>query len=143
MNSDLDLPLNWKEYIQFLLPLRIYRSIPLLFTLMLFISELIHIWHALSNHNFILLIFEKLICNQVNLLIIFKWSVKVSGLLIIKYNLSVAVPPEKLIIMDDKGTNIPHHILGPYNEGSSVNITCIATGGKSSVGRISLVPHYL
>jgi hypothetical protein len=47
------------------------------------------------------------------------------------YNLSVAVPPEKLIIMDDKGTNIPHHILGPYNEGSSVNITCIATGGKS------------
>lgn len=46
--------------------------------------------------------------------------------------LFVTVPPERLIILDDKGTNIPHHILGPYNEGSSVNITCIATGGKSS-----------
>jgi hypothetical protein len=63
---------------------------------------------------------------------LFKWNVTLSGLLIIKYTLSVAVPPEKLIVMDDKGTNIPHHILGPYNEGSSVNITCIATGGKST-----------
>jgi hypothetical protein len=51
----------------------------------------------------------------------------------VTYVLLVTVPPEGLIILDDTGTNIPHHILGPYNEGSSVNITCIATGGKEPV----------
>jgi hypothetical protein len=40
--------------------------------------------------------------------------------------------------MDDKGTNIPHNFLGPYNEGSSVNITCIATGGKNPVLRLTI-----
>nr|CAD7201737.1 unnamed protein product [Timema douglasi] len=40
------------------------------------------------------------------------------------------VPPEKLVILDDKGSHIPHYNLGPYNEGSSVDITCVATGGR-------------
>jgi hypothetical protein len=53
----------------------------------------------------------------------------------------VSVPPEKLLILDDKGTIIPHHILGPYNEGSSVNITCIATGGKNPGCEIRLLSH--
>lgn len=40
------------------------------------------------------------------------------------------VPPEKLNILNERGNHIPHYILGPYNEGASVNITCVATGGK-------------
>lgn len=30
---------------------------------------------------------------------------------------SITVPPENIMILDDKGTHIPHYILGPYNEG--------------------------
>lgn len=42
----------------------------------------------------------------------------------------VAVPPEQLSILDDHGMHIQDYILGPYNEGSSLNVTCVATGGK-------------
>lgn len=45
--------------------------------------------------------------------------------------LIISVPPEKLLISDENGAHIPHYTIGPYNEGSSVNVTCVSTGGKS------------
>lgn len=43
----------------------------------------------------------------------------------------VSVPPEKLSILDEKGASVPNYIVGPYNEGATVDITCIAVGGKA------------
>ncbi|CRK91522.1 CLUMA_CG005183, isoform A [Clunio marinus] len=48
----------------------------------------------------------------------------------IKIQLSVIVPPENVHILNEKGVHIPHYILGPYNEGTSINITCVSTGGR-------------
>lgn len=42
----------------------------------------------------------------------------------------LSAPPESIIILDSKGATIKDHTLGPYNEGSSVNVTCVAIGGK-------------
>ncbi|XP_049821876.1 titin isoform X1 [Aethina tumida] len=48
----------------------------------------------------------------------------------IKVNLTIIIPPEKLSVLDENGVHIPDYILGPYNEGTAINITCVATGGR-------------
>lgn len=40
------------------------------------------------------------------------------------------VPPDRLSVLNEKGDHIPHYILGPYKEGVTVDITCIASGGN-------------
>ncbi|XP_019764494.1 synaptogenesis protein syg-2 isoform X3 [Dendroctonus ponderosae] len=47
----------------------------------------------------------------------------------IKVNLTVTIPPEKVMIIDVNDSHIKDYKLGPFNEGTSVNITCEATGG--------------
>ncbi|RWS12925.1 cell adhesion molecule 4-like protein [Dinothrombium tinctorium] len=47
------------------------------------------------------------------------------------FKLNVIVPVVQIVVFDDYGNNIKD-IAGPYNEGSSVNLTCEAEGGSPS-----------
>lgn len=61
--------------------------------------------------------------------------------LFILYFIYITVPPEKLLISDESGVHIPHYTIGPYNEGSSVNVTCVSTGGKSLAYNPNQITH--
>ncbi|KAJ9595584.1 hypothetical protein L9F63_013224, partial [Diploptera punctata] len=40
-------------------------------------------------------------------------------------------PPRKLTILDDSGANVQQkRVVGPYTEGSTAQITCVAAGGR-------------
>ncbi|CRL06332.1 CLUMA_CG019078, isoform A [Clunio marinus] len=46
-----------------------------------------------------------------------------------RLNLSVLVPPTHLEIFNERGTVATNSVVGPYKEGSTVNITCMSSGG--------------
>ncbi|KAG5673612.1 hypothetical protein PVAND_003641 [Polypedilum vanderplanki] len=46
-----------------------------------------------------------------------------------RINLSVLVPPSHLVILNEHGSVVSNSVIGPYKEGSSVNITCMSSGG--------------
>lgn len=59
-----------------------------------------------------------------------RWKLKTWNIEAAPFLLFVTVPPEQLSILGEQGLHIKNYILGPYNEGDSVNITCVASGGR-------------
>ncbi|XP_063898490.1 nephrin [Helicoverpa armigera] len=53
-----------------------------------------------------------------------------------RLNLTVLIPPERLIVLNHEGNEIRGGVLGPYDEGTEVNLTCIAVGGRP-IARVS------
>lgn len=47
-----------------------------------------------------------------------------------RLNLTVLIPPERLITLNHEGKEMPNGIVGPYDEGAEVNVTCVAVGGR-------------
>ena len=40
------------------------------------------------------------------------------------------MPPSHITILDDQGAAVIDHTAGPYQDGASINLTCISSGGK-------------
>ncbi|XP_041985883.1 nephrin-like [Aricia agestis] len=47
-----------------------------------------------------------------------------------RLNLTVLIPPDRLMILNHEGDEIRNGVLGPYDEDTDVNLTCIAIGGR-------------
>ncbi|XP_055634568.1 uncharacterized protein LOC129774711 isoform X2 [Toxorhynchites rutilus septentrionalis] len=46
-----------------------------------------------------------------------------------RIDLDVLVPPSKLAILDEMGAAIQNNIVGPYQENTDINLTCVSSGG--------------
>ncbi|KPJ13813.1 Nephrin [Papilio machaon] len=53
-----------------------------------------------------------------------------------RLNLTVLIPPDRLIVLNESNDEVHGSILGPYDEGVEVNLTCIAVGGRP-IARVS------
>ncbi|XP_046974289.1 nephrin-like [Vanessa cardui] len=49
-----------------------------------------------------------------------------------RLNLTILIPPERLLVLDQEGDEIKGGVIGPYDEGTDVNLTCVAVGGRPS-----------
>ncbi|XP_045540703.1 nephrin [Papilio machaon] len=47
-----------------------------------------------------------------------------------RLNLTVLIPPDRLLIINQDGKEVDGSVLGPYDEDTTVNLTCIAVGGR-------------
>ncbi|KPJ16337.1 Poliovirus receptor-related protein 2 [Papilio machaon] len=47
-----------------------------------------------------------------------------------RLNLTVLIPPDRLLIINQDGKEVDGGVLGPYDEDTTVNLTCIAVGGR-------------
>ncbi|XP_013145426.1 PREDICTED: hemicentin-2-like [Papilio polytes] len=47
-----------------------------------------------------------------------------------RLNLTVLIPPDRLLIINQEGKEVEGDVLGPYDEDTTVNLTCIAVGGR-------------
>ncbi|CAG7683851.1 unnamed protein product, partial [Allacma fusca] len=39
-------------------------------------------------------------------------------------------PPQRVVVVDERGSDLNSDLIGPYNEGSSLRLTCVSTGGN-------------
>ncbi|XP_055387368.1 uncharacterized protein LOC129615952 isoform X2 [Condylostylus longicornis] len=46
-----------------------------------------------------------------------------------RINVTVLVPPKTLTILDTYGAAVTENVVGPYDEGANINLTCISSGG--------------
>lgn len=44
---------------------------------------------------------------------------------------SIKVPPQKPVIMDQTGQRVVGSVLGPLNQGQTVTLDCLVTGGEN------------
>lgn len=49
---------------------------------------------------------------------------------LISFLFPLVVPPTHITILDTNGAAIRDHTVGPYSEGTSINLTCLSSGGK-------------
>lgn len=44
--------------------------------------------------------------------------------------MATTVPPTHITILDDMGAAVTDNTVGPYQDGSTINLTCMSSGGK-------------